>query len=111
MSAITKGINPVFSFAPLSDFIICCIIYKVEKLPFDYSIDIPGGEIAGIGFVNVLWFVLTLAFVISFIFSLILFYHWNRYGIGKIAVWSTEVIYIFGIIFLVLGALASLLLF
>ena len=82
----------------------------MENLPFDYSIDLPGGEITGVGLTNILWVVLTLAFAISFIFSLILLFHWNRYGIGKISVWSTEVIYIFGVIFLVLGAFASLML-
>jgi len=60
---------------------------------------------------DILWFILSIVTFGFIIFSLMLFYHWNRFGRRAVAVSLAEAIYLAGSIFFILGAAASVVLF
>ncbi|PIT96749.1 hypothetical protein COT82_01485 [Candidatus Campbellbacteria bacterium CG10_big_fil_rev_8_21_14_0_10_35_52] len=42
---------------------------------------------------NVVWFVFFVAFAFFFIYSLILIYHWFKYGAGSFIIWLAMIVY------------------
>ncbi|GEM_PF-3966058 len=77
--------------------------------PLEFGLDLSGTGLT----VNpdILWLILSVVFLIFLIFSLILVYHWNKFGFHALAVGVAEAVYFAVSIFLILGAVGSILLF
>lgn len=58
-----------------------------------------------------LWLILSLVFLVFLVLSLILVFHWNKFGSHALAIGTAEAVYFFVSAFLILGAVASILLF
>jgi len=60
---------------------------------------------------NILWLIFILTFVLFLVFSLILVYHWHRFGMRAKGIFLAESVYFSGSVFFLLGAVASVMLF
>ena len=60
---------------------------------------------------DILWLIFVLVLAIFLIFSLILVYHWNRFGMRALAIGTAELVFFAGGAFLLMGAAASIALF
>jgi lipopolysaccharide export LptBFGC system permease protein LptF len=58
-----------------------------------------------------LWMILLVAFLIFCLISLVLIYHWYRYGRGEKGVLIAGAVYFIGSVFLFLGAVLSIALY
>ena len=53
---------------------------------------------------NIIWFIFFIAFAFFFIYSLMLIYHWFKYGGGLFAIWLAMIMY-FSVSFVLIGAM------
>lgn len=60
---------------------------------------------------EMMWLFLVIVIAVFLIFSIILVYHWHKFGMRALAVGTAELIFFVGAFLLVLGASASIALF